>query len=149
MYDKLKRIYKMDNNKAELKRGVAHQASLSPWVLAGDMASDSWHLLSRRTVEPFKNKNSMSEISFVQWQYFSASKRSHCPTHRMMHYAKPHIKGQGFPQHRVRIPGSYAALTELSYLNTNWLNPRTSSSPLQWAPLNYVGMTWVWGRISL
>jgi len=36
-----KRIYKMDNNKAELKRGVAHQASLSPWVLAGDMASDS------------------------------------------------------------------------------------------------------------
>lgn len=93
-----KRIYKMDNNKAELKRGVAHQASLSPWVLAGDMASDSWHPLSRRTGEPFKNKNSMNEISFGQWQYFSVSKRSQCPTHRTMHYAKPHIKGQGvFP----------------------------------------------------
>lgn len=97
--------------------------------------------------EPFKYKILWMKSPFGQWQSFSISKRSHCPANRTTLYAKPQTRVRGYsPAPVCASQGSYPALTELSYLNTNWLNPRTSSSPLQWVPLNCVAMTSAWGK---
>lgn len=115
-----------------------------------DLASESWHPLSRRTGESFRNKILWRKSPFGQWQSFSISKRSHSPANRRTLYAKPQPWVRGYSQ----PPGcasqdSSAALTELSPWNTNWLNlrfPLPSSSEHHWTVLLEVLPG---GRISL